>query len=29
MVDIDACCFAQAQKMIWVKHLLDDNYSST
>ena len=29
MRKVDACCFTQAQKKIWVKLLLDDNYSST
>ena len=25
---VDVKCFAQAQKMVWVKHLLDDKYDS-
>ena len=25
---VDVKCFAQAQKMVWVKHLLDDSYNS-
>ena len=24
---VDTYCFTQAQKIIWVKHLLDDDYS--
>ena len=25
---VDVKCFAQAQKLVWVKHLLDDKYDS-